>query len=342
MSTNDEITFRDMLFKVRKLIFFLFSKWVWIFLTVVIFGIAGILYATYQKPVYVAELTFAPEYDNGVGMGAYLGLASQFGVDLGTGGGIFEGENLIQFFKSKMLIKRTLLSPVVINNKKQLLIDYYIDSKKLRKSWDEKPELRNISFSQDTEPGVRAKDSILKNIVLDVGNSLTIEKPNKNIDFVVANVEAGDEILAKAIVEQLVKNGIKYYVEYRSKKSRENVAILQKQTDSVESLLTGNIVSIAASNDLNVNPIKQIARARVQRKQVDVQVTSQVYGELLKQLELSKISLRKETPLIQIIDEPILPLQKKKLGRFKGLILFGILGMFLSVTFLVLKKILST
>jgi hypothetical protein len=36
---------------------------------------------------------------------------------------------------------------------------------------------------------------------------------------------------------------------------------------------------------------------------------------------LAKVTLRKETPLIQIIDRPILPLAKERFGKAKGIVL---------------------
>jgi uncharacterized protein involved in exopolysaccharide biosynthesis len=96
-------------------------------------------------------------------------------------------------------------------------------------------------------------------------------------------------------------------------------------------------MSVAVTNDLNVNPIRQVVRANVQRKQVDVQVNGQLYGELLKQLELSKIGLRRETPFIQIIDTPRFPLEKKKLGRLLAGLIFGFIGTFLTVIFLIIR-----
>jgi hypothetical protein len=45
--------------------------------------------------------------------------------------------------------------------------------------------------------------------------------------------------------------------------------------------------------------------------------------ELVKQSELAKVTLRKETPLIQIIDRPILPLAKERFGKAKGIVLGG-------------------
>ncbi len=69
MEVKDEVSFRDVIITLKKFTNFLLKNWVIIAATVVVFGIAGILFATYQKPFYIAELTFAPESDNTAGMG---------------------------------------------------------------------------------------------------------------------------------------------------------------------------------------------------------------------------------------------------------------------------------
>jgi uncharacterized protein involved in exopolysaccharide biosynthesis len=66
-----------------------------------------------------------------------------------------------------------------------------------------------------------------------------------------------------------------------------------------------------------------------------VQANTAILTQLVAQLELSKVSLRKETPLVQLIDRPILPLQKEKLSRLKSLVLGGFLGGVLTVLYLV-------
>jgi uncharacterized protein involved in exopolysaccharide biosynthesis len=57
------------------------------------------------------------------------------------------------------------------------------------------------------------------------------------------------------------------------------------------------------------------------------------------QLELAKVSLRKETPLIQVIDQPILPLKREKLDKLISLVLGGFLAGFLTVLYLVFKRL---
>ena len=59
----------------------------------------------------------------------------------------------------------------------------------------------------------------------------------------------------------------------------------------------------------------------------------------MAQLELSKVTLRKETPLIQVIDRPILPLEKDKVSKLKSLILGGFLAGFLTVLYLVFSSL---
>jgi uncharacterized protein involved in exopolysaccharide biosynthesis len=49
--------------------------------------------------------------------------------------------------------------------------------------------------------------------------------------------------------------------------------------------------------------------------------------------------LRKETPLIQIIDRPILPLKKEKLGKSKGILLGGFLAGFFVVLGLIVRRV---
>jgi uncharacterized protein involved in exopolysaccharide biosynthesis len=58
----------------------------------------------------------------------------------------------------------------------------------------------------------------------------------------------------------------------------------------------------------------------------------------VKQSELAKVTLRKETPLIQIIDRPILPLKKDKFGKAKGIVIGGFLAGFLGLIFFVFNR----
>jgi len=61
---------------------------------------------------------------------------------------------------------------------------------------------------------------------------------------------------------------------------------------------------------------------------VDGQANTAILTELVKQSELAKVTLRKETPLIQILHSPILPLKKEKFGMAKGFMLRNFIAVF--------------
>ena len=337
-----EISLEQLKLVVRDYSSYLLSKWFWIFLTSLLMGVGGVIYAWLKKPVYTAEVTFATETENSSQMGSFSGLAAQFGLDAGSKGGAFMGDNLMELFRSRRLIEKTLLTPVSINGTNKLLINHYLDISGSREKWKNDPLLNRISFdSVNTSPD-RKRDSILKDISEQFAKeALQIDRVDKKLDIISAKMHDHNEYFAKVFIEQLVNNVIQYYVDYKSKKSRQNVEILNHQTDSIRRLLTGNIIDIAVTNDLNVNPLRQITRTNAQRKQVDVQANTAIYTELAKNLELSKIALRREIPFIQVIDTPSIPLDKKQPGRLLTGIIFAVIGLFLAITCFFFKKLLD-
>ena len=97
----------------------------------------GFWYSTNKKPIYTATTTFVLEDEKGGGgLGGNLsGLASIAGVDLGgSGGGIFQGDNILGFYTSRTMLERTLLTPILLEGKSELLVDRYIQIKWFKKN----------------------------------------------------------------------------------------------------------------------------------------------------------------------------------------------------------------
>ena len=340
---NDEISLKELILKIKEWYQFLLTKWKLIILMGIIGGVIGFTYAFFQKPVYKASLTFAMEDEKsgGGGLSGALGLASSLGIDLGTSaGGAFAGANLVELMKSRKLVEKTLLSPIIVNGKKQSLADYYLEFNEMKKGWDQKPLLKGLSFPIDADRTTFTlqQDSILKGLSAGMAkNNLTIAQKDKKISIINIDVSSNNEKFAKAFCETLAFETSEYYVEIKSKKARMNVEILQKQTDSIRAELNSAItgVATAADNVFNLNMAMNVKRSPGARRQVDVQANTAMLTSLVTNLEMSKMALRKETPLIQIIDRPILPLEKEKLGKLKSLVLGGFLAGFLTVLYLV-------
>ena len=343
---NDEITLKELLLKAKEWYTFLISKWKIIVLAGTIGALLGLGYSFYKKPIYTASLTYAVEDGKASGgLGGALGLASSFGLDLGgSSGGAFSGSNLMELFKSRAMVEQTLLAPVTQNNKTISLAEMYIQDKKWREKWEEKPALKTITFlpNIDRAKFTRVQDSIFGVIYKELSTeSLTVEQKDKKVAIGTITMRCTNEYFAQQFNLALTQTVIDFYVETKSKRAKENMDILVRQTDSIRGELNGAITGVAVANDntFGLNPALNVKRVPSARRQVDVQANTAILTEIVKQAELAKVTLRKETPLIQVIDQPILPLPKEKFGKAKGILLGGILAGFLTILGLIIRRI---
>ncbi len=344
---NDEISLKELIQKIQEWITYLKTHCKLIVGIAALGGIIGFVYASFQKPSYLATSTFVLEEEKGGGggLGGAMGLASSFGFDLGGGGGgLFTSANIIELMKSRLVVEKTLLNPVQVAGKEISLADYYVQVNELKEGWAKKSALANISFPvhADRTKFSLEQDSILQTISAGLTkNNLTIAQKDKKVSIISLTVKTENELFSKLFCEELIKETSNFYIETKSKKSRLNVEILQRQSDSIRAELNGAITGVAAASDnvYNLNPAFNVKRTPSTRRQVDVQANTAILTQLVAQLELSKVSLRKETPLVQLIDRPILPLEKDKVGRLKSLVLGGFLAGFLAVLYLVFGRV---
>lgn len=341
---GEPISLKDLILKIQIWIAYLWRKWLIILIFGLIGGGLGLTYALSKKPQYVAELTFVLEDSKPGALGAYTGLASQFGIDLasGSGSGVFSGDNILEFLKSRLMVEKALLSPVFHDGKLQSLADYYIDMNELREAWKKKPSIKNLHFPVDpSRKGFSLQQDSVLNTIYEgiIKENLNVTKPDKKLSFVSVKCTTPDELFSKAFTERLVKEATDFYVLTKTQRSKTTVDKLQAKADSIETLLNRKTYSVAASQDMNLNPARSMAGVSTELVSRDKMVLQTMYAEVVKNLELSRMSMAQETPIIQIVDIPILPLKKEKFGKIKGIILGGFLGGFLIVTWLLLRRL---
>lgn len=339
---QDEISLKEIIVSLKQWIRFLFSRWLVILIVGMLGAGLGLFYALSKKPQYVAELSFVLEDSKSNSLGGYAGLASQFGIDLGGGSasGVFSGDNIIEFLRSRLMVEKTLLSTVTANGAEKTLVDFYLDINELRDKW-KKPELKKVSFPVGLS---RDKFSVLQDSVLNVvylrflRKELVVAKPDKKLSFIVVKCMSENEFFAKSFTERLVKEATDFYVQTKTQRSKASVDKLQFKADSLETLLNRKTYSAAVAQDLNLNPARSIARVESELVNRDKTVLMTMYAEVVKNLEISRMSMAQETPIIQIVDRPILPLREEKFSKLKGIIAGGVLAGFLTICWLIVRR----
>jgi hypothetical protein len=179
----DEISINEILNRSRSFLNYLKNKWLTILIIALVGGLSGLAYSIFKKVTYFADSTFVlDEGDKSDGLGQYADLASLAGVSLGGGGGLFEGDNILQLYKSRLMISKTLLSVYNFNGKNQLLIDRYIDFNHMRTKWKSKDDIDTINFNGDPDKFNRKQDSIISDLTKTFDTKyLNVDKPDKKL-----------------------------------------------------------------------------------------------------------------------------------------------------------------
>jgi hypothetical protein len=232
---TDELSIKEIVLNIKRFNSYLIRKWKWIFLFGLVGAIIGFTYAYLKKPTYTAECTFVLQEGSDQGsMGQYSALASMVGIDVGGSNGLFQGDNIIELYKSRLMLEKTLLTPVNFNGKNQLLIDKYIEFNKLREAWSNNPKLKSIKFNLPKESFTIQHDSIISRVVTDiVKNYIVVEKPDKKLSIISVKTNAKNELFAKAFTQSLVANVNNFYIQTKTKGVLQNLKLLQHQSDSI-------------------------------------------------------------------------------------------------------------
>jgi hypothetical protein len=341
---DHEISFKELILKLGEWRRYFARRWIWLLSGAIFFGGMGFLYASGKATQYEADLTFVVEEGKGSPLGAYAGLASQFGVDLGSSGGdgVFSGDNVMGFLKSRLMTESVLLSDTILEGKRITLADLYIDANHLNKGWNKNPSLSRFSFPFDSSQRSlnRQHDSVMSILYSMINRSnLVIIKPDKKLDFISVETVSPNEVFSKLFAERLVAEATRFYIDTRTQRSQASVDKLQKEADSILYALNRVTLAAAAGQDLNFNPAKHIAAVGQEFATRDKAILSVMYEEVRKNLEMSKMTLAQETPIIQVVDSPRFPLKKIKASLLLSLIAGGILGIVLTAFLIGIRKI---
>ena len=330
---------------IKDWVSFIFSKRKIVIRGTIIIMILIISYNYIKSPVHYARTTFVLDNDTSSGsMGDLSSLASLAGINASSfidASSLFQIDNIQELYRSSSMLKNTLLSIVKINDKEILIIERFAKAEKLINKWRKLginlEDFKNKKLS-------RLQDSLIKeSIKLIKKEYLLVDKPSRKTTILEIGFTHKDELLAKSFNENLVSIVNKFYFDTKTLKTGANLEILKKQSDSVKNVLNESIL-VLAEKDQNIpylNALDKISLIPYQKAMIDVQVNSAIYGEIVKQLELAKVTHRNNMPLIQIIDKPILPLENSRWKLVKTFFLSFIIGVSSIILGLSFKRIIN-
>lgn len=336
---DNDIKIKDILLKFVEYKFYIYRKKYIILLFSLFCSAIGLSYVFFSEDTYNAELTFVVEADNGIPSSSALsGFANQFGIDFGSvEGSTFSNNNILQLLKSRVVVENALFQSAKVNGKDDLLIEHYININDLRDEWSDNKMLNEFSFVNNNKS--RLNDSIT-NVVWSqiIEEDLVIDLLDVDATIIKLSYNCVDEDFAIKFVNALIKEMSKMYVQNRTARANNTLSFLQNRADSVERELAIAEQNYALVKDVNRRIIKASGRLKEIRLLRNVEVLQAMYTEIIKNLEISKVTLLNQMPIINIIDTPKAPILKTQKSKKTTVLICFILGFFLSIIYFVFRK----
>jgi hypothetical protein len=320
MADKKTIVLGDVIESIKRFFSYLRSQVILITLCAVVGLVLPLIYRALQKPAYAASTTFILE-EKSAGGGGLAGIASQVGLDLGSlgsGSSLFTGDNILDIIKSRVIIEKVLLTPISGNTGKTLA-DLYVEFSGLGERLPTPVSFASLgahSVYQDSVLYVMYEQIAKKNVSVDRLNK-------KGSIFKIVTVSQ-NQVFSKNFAERLLKETTTYYVNVKTSTAAANVTRLQARGDSLLRVLNVKSYNAASFQILDPNVAYKSMSVPAEVSSRDKSIVFSIYAEVTKNLEMSRIALVSQTPVIQLLDVPKYPLMDDR----KSYLFLGFAGLF--------------
>lgn len=336
------LNFKVLIGKVVNLKSFLLSKWKILLSITLIGGILGAVYAYIGETAYVAQSTVLVSSGRGGGLSGALKMAQSLGFGVGGGDGMtFSTENAPDIIKSNRIITNTMLSEVTVDNKKDKLVNFYLDWSGIREKWAKmpNPHLKNFRFtSKEAFKMTFLEDSIMQGLTgRFTGKQLTVKGELKT-GVAEITFSSNHERFTYLFLKQLLSAVSHFYLDESIAKERRSFELMEQKTDSIYTEMVSKERLLAKLKDQSFRSVMMQGMVPQMQLQRDIEILNVMYSLALKNLEMAKMTMTEKQPVFQVIDEPILPLQKSRRSKVKFALGFSFLFFFLGSGYLILRN----
>jgi uncharacterized protein involved in exopolysaccharide biosynthesis len=250
----------------------------------------GILVAVvvllFRRPTYSTSFTFLPKAPDEQSMAGLASLAGQFGLSLGNVG---KNEQSPQFY-ADLLTTRRLLGPIATGS-------YAIDA-------DSTVKVPLQSYLDVSEgPAPLMADKTLKKLREDV---VSTSVAARTTGIVTVNIRTHSPYVSLAIARQLLDGLNEFNLVTRQSQARQERVFTEQRLDDARVALRGaedELQRFLVNNRQTDFPALTFQRERLQR---EVSLRQEIVTSLSQKYEENRIREVRDTPVITVIEVPIL------------------------------------
>ncbi len=312
-----------------------------------VFIVLGLVMALTMKRSYTVSSTMVPQMSSRSNS-SLSSLASLAGVDLGmtnTGGDL--SPLIYPQIVSSVPFRLELMNTPLHYEKADTMVSMYTYAKEYNKPTvgsyilkytiglpgtllgllrKEKPDPVFVDAAGvgETTPKplmiTKDEERMIKLIAQNV--SLAVDKKEGYLTLTVNGSEPVQTAELAMKAQQLLQEEI---TRFRTEKAKDNLDYVQARYDEVKQEAEGLQAQLAAIRDRSQDMPTTRARIDQERIQSKYNVSSAIYSEMAKQLEQAKMQVKRDTPMLTIIQPVTVPRQPSN-SRAKTLVIWTFLG----------------
>jgi uncharacterized protein involved in exopolysaccharide biosynthesis len=326
--------------KIFKVIFK--QKWAILIATIIATAL-GVFIAINIPNEYSSQVQILPELsskDGGGGLSGLKSLAGLAGVDLGgmSATDAVRPELYPNILQSTPFMMGVMNMKVYSSKYKQTMVM----SKFLEEN--QKKELATRIFGKSEEKDKDAfvidpqtvpletirldkkQDDLIKELQKRVGATL-----DKKTGVISISAKMQDPVIAATIVRYAQDYLTSYVVNYRTEKTLKDIKFLEERIGEAKRRYDNALFSYSSYQDRNKALFLNIAKDEGKKLQYEVDLSYNLYSELVKQLEESKIKIHRETPIFKVLEPAQIPVNKSEPKRSIMVIGYLLVGLILSI-----------
>lgn len=337
---NDEINIGDLFKRMGEYRKYLLKKWWVILIFAIVFGYLLRFYVVWRPEHYIAHSDFSVKGVEGSSTSSLASLASSFGIGISTGSE-FTNDYFLGLIQSRRVIKNALLlkDTVQLNGEAprvDYMVNFYLE---MYPRWASRKKIKDFRIIHgDINALTIYEDSVLS-VIYDeiIDDDLTVSY-NDEVGLNQLEFSSLNRDFSRIMANNLASDASEFYIYSQLDNEISTVSLIQDRADSIRLMMQVKEDALAKSQDQSAFTVKAAGLLNQGRLLRDIEILTLEYSTVYTQLELAKFDMRNKTPLISVVDNANIATIKEKEQKITFLIIGIILGGFLSVVFLSIRK----
>lgn len=317
---SEVVSIKLLIFRMISIVKLCFKFFYVVFIFILIGGVVAFFLESTKSEPYTATLSFTVKEGGNDSFGGIGSVLGQIGINSSES----NLDKIVEIGRSKIIIYEVLLKEVDVDGEVKpigdhiisLYPEYFLGSESV------------LSVAGDKNlPILKALyNKFLGNLSKGGEGGFVKISYNFTTQILYVNVKLKSERLAMLIIDEIYNTLSNFYIMESVQKSVKSLESLTTKTDSINNVLQKTKISLARYKDRSSNFFLQKDIVTQQELELEIQILSIMYVEIVKNREATKYIIENKMPFFQIIDRPILPLDRYTRLYVRNTIIGSIFG----------------